>query len=334
MSESENSAKTERRVTLAHRFEYGLAVAILALLRLFGAGFASALGGAFLSAIGPLLRPISKRGEANLKMIFPDWDDDRIRRTIRGVWRNLGRTGAEFAHLDAFGLGGPDARIEIRGRERLARIAASGKPAIFVSGHFANWETLAIALRAAGVPFALVYRAANNPLIDSLIIRERARTMTPHQIPKGARGARMLVESLRSRRSIAMLVDQKLTDGVVAPFMGRDAPTGAAAARLSLKYGAPIYYASSERLGGAKVRLTLHPPIEFAPTGDQDADVLALTVLINEAIEKDVRARPDQWLWLHRRWGKVLPAPVSAPSEPSRTEGAQSSNSATTDALA
>jgi KDO2-lipid IV(A) lauroyltransferase len=313
VSEETETTETKRREpTLAHRFEFALAIGLIAFLRMLGVGAASALGGAFVGAIGPLIRPISKRGEANLKMIFPDWDDRRVRRTIRGVWTNLGRTAAEFAHLDAFGVGGPEARIEVRGRERLARVVASGKSAIFVSGHFANWETMTIALRAAGVPHALVYRAANNPLIDKLIIRERARTMTQHQIVKGQRGARALVESLRARRAIAMLVDQKLTDGVVAPFMGRDAPTGAAAARLSLKFGAPIYYGSLERLSGARMRLTVHPPMEFKPSGDLDADVLALTTLINAAIEKDIRARPEQWLWLHRRWGKVLPAPVSS----------------------
>lgn len=311
MNEDAKPAAVTAEPTLVHRLEYLLVVALIAFLRLFGVGAASAIGGGFLSVVGPLVRPISRRGEANLRMIFPDWDEKRVTRTIRGVWANLGRTGAEFAHLDAFGVGGPDARIEVRGRERLARVAASGKSAIFVSGHFANWETMTIALRAAGVPHALVYRTANNPLVDGLIRRLRTRTMTPHQIPKGARGARALVETLRARRSIAMLVDQKLTDGVVAPFLGRDAPTGAAAARLSLKYGAPIYYGTLERLGGARMRLTIHPPIDYKPTGDHDTDVLALTTLLNAALEEDIRARPEQWLWLHRRWGKVLPAPVS-----------------------
>ncbi len=313
MSETDaGSSAAQQSPTLAHRLEYGIVAVLFGLLRFIGVDAASALGGAFLGTVGPMLRPISKRGEANLRMIYPDWDDRRVRRTIRGVWANLGRTGAEFAHLDAFGVGGPDARVDLRGREHLARVAASGKPALFISGHFANWETMTIALRASGVPFALVYRPANNPLVDRLILRARTAATTPHQIPKGAKGARAMVEALRARRSIAMLVDQKLTDGVTAPFMGRDAQTGAAAARLSLKYGAPIYYASAERLGGARVRLTVHPPIAFTPTGEQEADMLALTTLINAAIEKDVRARPEQWLWLHRRWGKVLPAPVSS----------------------
>lgn len=319
MSKSAPDDDARNAVTLSHRLEYGLVLALFSFLRMLGVDAASALGGAFLGFVGPMIRPISKRGEANLSMIFPDWDKQRIQRTIRGVWTNLGRTGAEFAHLDAFGVGGPDARIEVRGRERLSRLAASGKPAIFVSGHFANWEAMTIVLRAAGIPHALVYRTANNPLVDRLIRRERERTMTAHQIPKGARGARALVECLRARRSIAMLIDQKLTDGVIAPFMGRDAPTGAAAARLALKYGAPIHYGSSERLGGARFRVTVHPAIAFEPTGDQDADILALTTLINAAIENDVRARPDQWLWLHRRWGKVWPAPISGAPAPDAT---------------
>lgn len=300
-----------RPPTALHRVEYLLATAMMACLRPLGVERASALGGAVLGAIGPLVRPVSKRGEANLRMIYPHWDESAVRRTVRGVWSNLGRTTAEFAHFQAFDVAGRDARIEVVGGEILSQLRASGTPVIFVSGHFANWEVLPIALRRLNVPFALVYRPANNPLIDALIIRMRAEATTRHQIPKGPRGARALVETLRAGRSIALLVDQKLTDGVAAPFMGRIAPTGPAPARLSIKFGVPIVYASIERQPRARFRVTVRPPIWARDTGDLDADILDVTARINAEIERDVRARPEQWLWLHRRWGKQLPAPLA-----------------------
>lgn len=301
--------------TFAHRLEYALTLGLFALLRPLGIERASALGGAFLRTFGPLIRPISRRGEDNLRMIYADWDDTRLRRTIAGVWDNLGRTAAEFAHLQALDAGGAEARVDIQGTEILAPYIAANQPVIFVSGHFANWETMLIAIKALGMPFSFIYRPANNPLVDALIIAERARTMTRHQTPKGPRGARSLVDALKSGRSLAFLVDQKLTDGVMAPFMGRMAPTAPTAARLSLKYGAPLIYASLERLPRARFRLTVNPPLTVAPSDDLDTDIYRLTTQVNAAIEHDVRARPEQWLWLHRRWGKTLPAPLADPPQ-------------------
>lgn len=296
--------------TLLHRIEYVAAVGLVAFLRLIGVERASALGGGALGVFGPLLRTISRRGEDNLRMIYPDWDEARIRRTIRGVWDNLGRTGAEFAHLDAFADG---SRIAIEGIEHIGAAQRSGRPIIFVSGHFANWELMPISLKKLGVDFALVYRAANNPLIDRLVIAARARVASRWQTPKG-KGARPLVDALRAGRSLALLVDQKLTDGPATALLGRMAPTGQLPARLALKYDATLLYATLERLPKARFRCVVRPPFDFVRTDDLDADIARLTRRINDALGRDIDARPEQWLWLHRRWGKTLPAPP-APQE-------------------
>jgi KDO2-lipid IV(A) lauroyltransferase len=107
---------------------------------------------------------------------------------------------------------------------------------------------------------------------------------------------------LRRGLCIQLLVDQKTEQGVAAPFFGREAMTTPAPAALALKLGSTLLPVSNERLKGARFRMTIHPPIQFTPTGDHDADVQALTAKINEAIEACVRARPSQWLWIHRRW--------------------------------
>ncbi|MCK5744944.1 MAG: lysophospholipid acyltransferase family protein, partial [Oricola sp.] len=145
---------------------------------------------------------------------------------------------------------------------------------------------------------------ANNPLTDEYIIKHRGRVMSRRQVPKGKRGGRALVDALKEGRSLAMLVDQKLNSGISVPFMGLPAMTAPAAARLSLKYGAPLIQISLVRLQGAHLRFTVHDPLDFAPTGDAGADTEALTIRINEALEADIRAHPGQWLWFHRRWPK------------------------------
>ncbi len=296
--------RANRPITIGHRLELFAARALFFLFGLIGVDAASALAGGFLRHAGPLVRPISRRAENNLRMIFPDWDETKIRRVTADIWENLGRTAAEFNHLEELVPFGPDSRVEVVGEARLRTVAAGAGPAIFVSGHFANWEAMSIAFYAAGVEYATVYRAANNPLVDELIINMRAKVMSRALIPKGKRGGRALIETLKAGRSLAMLVDQKLNDGIAAPFLGREAMTAPAAARLSLKFSAPVIPVSAERLKGAHFRVTVHEPIAFAPSGDVTADVLALTTLINQHLERDILARPEQWLWMHRRWPK------------------------------
>jgi len=297
--------RSNRPVTLAHRAEFAMALALGAFFRLVGVDAASAIAGRFTRTLGPLIAPIRHRARTNLKIAFPEMGDAEASAIIRDVWENLGRTTAEFAHLDKFDPDAADARVDIIGRDRLESIAQGDRPAIFVSGHFGNWEVMSIALHAVGVDYGVIYRAANNPLIDALIIRERARVMSRRQIPKGKRGGRDMIDALKSGASLAMLVDQKLnTGGIPSPFFGKAAMTAPAAARLALKYAAPVIPIEIERIKGARFRVTAHQPIAFAPSGDIGADTQALTDRINLEIEKIIRARPGQWLWLHRRWGK------------------------------
>ena len=299
--------RANRPVTIAHRAEYALALMLGAFFRLIGVEAASALAGSFTRAIGPLIAPISNRARVNLMIAFPDWPRDQVDGTIRDVWENLGRTTAEFANLAEFDPNAEESRVEIIGRERIEAVAQAKRPAIFVSGHFANWEVGSIALQALGLDYGIIYRAADNPLIDALVIRERARVMSRRLIPKGKRGGRGVIEALSAGASLALLVDQKLTSGgIPSPFFGKEAMTAPAPARLALKYSAPVIPIEIERHKGARFRMTAHDPIAFAPTGDMAADTQALTDLINREIEAMIRKRPGQWLWLHRRWGKEI----------------------------
>lgn len=298
--------RSNRPVTLLHRVEYALALALGGFFRLIGVDAASALAGGFMRTVGPLIGPIHQRGRVNLKIAFPDWSDAEIERTLRDTWENIGRTAGEFSHLEKFD---PDkgGRIEIVGREKFDAVIASGKPAVFVSGHFANWEVTPRTMHAAGLDYCFVYRAANNPLVDGLIIRTRGKVMSRRQIPKGRRGGRDMLEALKSGVSLAMYVDQKLNSGgIPSPLFGRPAMTGTAAARMALRFGTPVIPVDLVRTNGAHFRMTVGEPLPFAPAGDMNADVEALTAHINLEIERMVRIAPAQWLWFHRRWGKDI----------------------------
>ena len=295
--------RSNRPVTLGHRIEFFSARALLGFFRVIGIDASSFIAGKFMRYVGPLIRTASRRGEENLRMIFPDWSDKKINAVIKDVWENLGRTGAEYAHLDKLQVSGENPRILSAGREKVVDAFQNTDRAVFVTGHFANWEVSGIAAHQQDLKFAVIYRALNNPLLDEWIIKKRGQVMTRRQIPKGIAGARPLIDALKEDYSLAFLADQKLnTGGIRVPFMGFDAMTAPAAARIAVRFNLPVIPNVVERLNGAYFKVTSYDPIEFSPSGDLIADVEALTIKINEFLEGEIRKKPGQWLWLHRRW--------------------------------
>ncbi len=298
--------RRDRPATLLHRVELAAVIALTGFFKLLGVDLASTVAGNFMRHAGPLIRPVSRKAERSLELVYPDWTKAQIRAVTKDVWENVGRTAAEFPHLSYLRQFESNGRVEMIGKEKLVAIIASEKPSILFAPHFANWELVPSILHHAGLDYSFVYRAANNPLTDEYIIQHRGRVMSRRQVPKGKRGGRALVDALKEGRSLAMLVDQKLNSGISVPFMGLPAMTAPAAARLALKYDAPLVQISLVRLKGAHFRFTVHDPLTFTPTGDVADDVEALTIKINEALEAQIRAHPGQWLWFHRRWPKEL----------------------------
>ena len=276
---------------------------LIGLFRVLGVDLASAVGG-FLGRSILYRTSLSNRARANLKAAYPEKNAEEIETIIREMWDNLGRTVAEYPHLDHFSYKGTDPHIEIANMELGVRIVEEGKPILFVSGHFGNWEIMPIAAAQYGVEGGIVYRPVNNPYVDRWIAAQRAKNGPKDQITKGAQGTKRIFTLLRAGKAIFLLVDQKTDEGVPAPFFGRTAMTTPAPAALALKLGATILPVSNERLNGARFRMTIHEPIGYQTTGDHEADVLALTARINEVMEACVRYRPSQWLWIHRRWPK------------------------------
>jgi KDO2-lipid IV(A) lauroyltransferase len=277
--------------------------ALIGLFRILGLRFASALGG-FLGREIYYRTPLTQRARANLQAAYPDKTDAEIESIVREMCDNLGRTIAEYAHLEKFLAGGAHPRTEFAGVEIAQAALASGKPVMFIAAHLANWEVMPIGAKRFGIDGGQVYRPINNPYIDRWIVRQRLKNGASEQIAKGPRGTRRIFTLLRARKAVFLLVDQKTNEGLAVPFFGRDAMTTPAPAALALKLDALLVPISNERLGGPRFRVTAHEPIAFTPTGDHDRDVLALTTRMNETIEALVNHRPSQWLWVHRRWPK------------------------------
>jgi KDO2-lipid IV(A) lauroyltransferase len=270
-----------------------------ALFRLLPIDWASAAGAALFKALGPLTRA-HRTAELGLRLAYPGMGEAEQKRILAAQWDNFGRYVFEFPLTHRLTPAG--GRVEIVGRERLTAIAASGEPAVLISGHFSNFEVMAAVIVDAGIACNVTYRAANNPYVDRRIIDSRRRYGVTLFAPKGGEGARELLEAMHAKRSIAILNDQRYDMGIPAPFFSRPVMTNPAAARLALRFGAPIQPMSIERLKGARFRCIIHPPIVVADTGDRTADIEAGVAAVNAFIEACVRKRPGEWWWLHRRW--------------------------------
>jgi Kdo2-lipid IVA lauroyltransferase/acyltransferase len=259
----------------------------------------SAFGGALFRKLGPRTRS-HRIASRNLDLAFPDLEPSERARLLDEQWDNLGRTFFEFPLTDR--LTPAAGRVEVIGMENLQALAASGRPAILISGHFANWEVMAAVIVASGLDCRITYRAANNPHVDRRIIERRARYGVKLFAPKGGAGSRDLLETLKAGQSVAFLNDQKFNGGTAAPFFGRTVHTAGAPTRVALRFGAVMQPMSVARLPGACFRVTIHPPLQLAHTGDRERDVEAGVRQINAFVETRVRERPGEWFWVHKRW--------------------------------
>jgi KDO2-lipid IV(A) lauroyltransferase len=294
-------------VSLAFRVEAAIARALIWGLRALGPVRASNAGGALLRWAGPLL-PVSRVADTNLRLAFPDMDAAARRRIALGAWESLGRTVAEMPHIAALRATPSGPGWEIAGDAIMRRLQAEGGPAIFFSGHLGNWEVLPRASASYGVVLSGMYRAAANPLIDTMILsmRQDAVGAQMRMFPKGAAGARGALAHLRAGGVLAMLMDQKMNDGIEARLFGQPAMTAPAMAALALRFGCPVIPAYAERIGPARFRLVCETPLPLPDSGDRQADILALTQAVNDCLERWIRSRPESWLWMHRRFPKPL----------------------------
>lgn len=252
--------------------------------------------------IGRLLGPkvgASRRAVQNLRLVFPAMPEAEIRRIVRAMWENLARVPVDYTHLGRI-LADSD-RLEVAGTEILERVKQSGRGAILVSGHIGNWEMVTLAARRQGLKVVSVYRRFNNPVIDSYVYRLQSASGV-EAVHKGAPGARRMMQALAEGATVVLLADQRMNNGIEVPFFGIPAMTAPALARLAFRFDVPVVPIHTERVAPARFRVTVEEPLAMPRSGDGSADEKALMTAVNRRIEAWIRARPEQWLWVHRRW--------------------------------
>ncbi|WP_430911828.1 lipid A biosynthesis lauroyl acyltransferase [Methylobacterium sp. sgz302541] len=294
------------------------------LARALGAERASDCGGALLRRVGPLL-PSHRTAMANLRAAFPEKDEAALAAIAREAWDNLGRTGAEYAHLHTLFDGDPampeSLRIEVSGIDEFAALRDDGKPGLIFSAHLGNWELPAICAAKYGLEATAVFRPPNNPAAARLVQEVRRETMGG--LAAAGPGAAFRMQGVVERGGhLGQLIDQHFTRGVVVTFFGQPCLANPLLAKLARHYDCPVHGVRVVRLPGLRYRLELTPALDLPRDAQGQIDVKGAMQAMTATVEGWVRENPGQWLWMHRRWRpNMLPkaaadGAAAAPSRP------------------
>ena len=283
-------------------FEFISVISLFSVFKIIGLKNASNLGGILGRFIGPLFRSklVIKQ---NINIGLGDIDEKKETEIIDGMWSNIGRTFAEYVFLKDFKFNRTDFdHMKLDGLKYLEEIKKSNEPVIFYSGHFANFELMAMELDKFGIKCAAIYRPLNNFFLNPLMEYLRMKYICPNQIPKGRAGMREIINRVKNGYSIALMVDQRVGEGPRISFFNQPAQTTTIPAQLSLKYDCKLVPISLKRVGDISFEMTVHEPYKIQKTGDADQDTKNITLKINQIIEKMIIKNPTQWLWSHNRW--------------------------------
>ena len=278
-------------------FQFLLIVPLFVIFKLIGLNLASFIGGKLFEIIGPLFRS-KKIIHSNIKKAFPNLNSKEINKITKQMWNNYGRVFSEYMFIKNYRNKLFDTHISIRGLEILREIKKNNKPVIFISGHFSNFELMAMALEKHEIKLAAIYRPLNNFFLNFLMEKIRKDHICKFQIKKGLGGIREIIRLNQNGFSTALMIDQRVSQGIKANFFNQQAFTTTIPAQLVKKYNFPVVPLFIERYENIKFKITIQEPIYFSKSTTEKE----ITEKLNSLIEKMILFKPGQWIWSHNRW--------------------------------
>ena len=279
-------------------FTQFLIISILFLMfKILGLNFASYISGKIISFVGPFFRS-KNLIKSNISKAFPDLPQNEIEKIIKKMWNNYGRILAEYIFIKDFRLSKLENNIEIEGHEILEKIRQSNEPVIFISGHFNNFELMAMQIEKSGINLAAIYRPLNNRFLNFIMERIRKKYICKNQIQKGISGTRQLLSFFKKKTSIALMIDQRVTQGIKSNFFKHKAFTTTIPAQFVKKFKCKIVPIYIERVKNTNFKLTIHEPLIYS----DDETIESITLDLNYLLEKLIIKNPEQWIWSHNRW--------------------------------
>jgi len=283
-------------------FEFISIISLFCIFKIIGLKNASNLGSILGKSIGPLFRS-KKIIKQNIKTGLGEIDEQKESEIINNMWSNIGRTFAEYVFLKDFKFNKTNFNhMKINGANYLDEIKKNNETVIFYSAHFANFELMTMELEKSGIKCAAIYRPLNNFFLNPLMEYFRMKYICPNQIPKGRMGMREIIGKVKDGYSIALMVDQRVSEGPRILFFNKPAHTTTVPAQLALKYNCKLVPISLERKEGPDFEMTIHEPYKIKKTGNDEEDTKNITLKINQIIEKMIIKNPKQWIWSHNRW--------------------------------
>ena len=283
--------------TIKYFLEFLFITILLIIFRLLGVKLSTKLSSFLGLLLGPFFRS-KKKIILNIKKALPNLSKENINLLINEMWKNYGRILSEYIFIKKIRNSNDKNFFIIEGKEILDEIRISKKPVVFVSGHFNNFELMAMQIEKSGINLAAIYRPLNNIFLNVIMEKIRKKHICKNQIKKGRSGTRELLNFFKNGFSIALMIDQRVSEGIKSDFFGHPALTTTMPAQLVKKFECSVVPVYIERVKETSFRLKINKPIIY----EKNATIEKITKDLNKWLEKMILNNPDQWIWSHNRW--------------------------------
>ena len=258
---------------------------------------ASNLGAKIGSIFGPLFRS-KNLTKKNIRNCLKNINEKEINILIKKMWENYGRIFADYMYIEKFRLNKLKNYIKINGIKTLEKIKKEGKPVVFISGHFSNFELMAMQLELSGIKLSAVYRPLNNIFLNQTMEDLRRNFICKNQIKKGLGGVREIIKAFAQNSSVALMIDQRVSEGEKSLLFNKPTYTTTIPAQLIKKYKCPVVPIYIERKNNLFFDMIIEDPIYF----NEKEDIKNITLKLNNWLENKILLNPDQWIWTHNKW--------------------------------
>ena len=283
--------------SIKYFIQFLIIITFFLIFKILGLKLASNVSSKVLSLIGPFFRS-KKIIETNILRAIPNLDPDNVKKITHKMWSNYGRILSEYVFIKDFRESKSENIIQVEGQEILDQIKKDKEPVIFISGHFNNFELMAMHIEKSGINLAAIYRPLNNKFLNFVMEKIRESYICKKQIKKGISGTKQLLSFFKNGTSIALMIDQRVSQGIRSNFFKHEAYTTTIPAQFVKKFKCKVVPIYIQRIKDVNFKISVSKPLEYS----EDESIASITLDLNNLLEKMILKNPEQWIWSHNRW--------------------------------
>ena len=282
---------------LRYFLEFLIILFLFIIFKIVGYKNASNFGELIGKIIGPKFKS-KKIISENIKIFNPNIKDEEMETIIKKMWGNYGKILAEYTYIPSFRKRKLENFLKIEGLENLEKLKKIGKPVVFISGHFNNFELMAMIIEREGIDLCAIYRPLNNKFLNIVMEYLRKKYICKYQIKKGLKGIKEALANFKKGKSLAIMIDQRVTEGIDIKLFGKNAFTTTVPAQFVRKFGSVIQPVYIERVNNYHFKISFDEQLNFIKKESSEM----ITEKLNKWLEGKIIKNPDQWIWTHNRW--------------------------------